>query len=250
MGSMACWLTNPHRSAEVGVVRGEPCRSGTDVPRSAVPQPVRLAEVSDGAVKHRLVSGMTRVDITRRTARLASYERGRQPKRLPGPYPDHVICGNLMVGLVGDTVGDVRILERQHPEWLVTNHRPRPRLEPPHLCSDPSPRLVEEVWPGAHLLEGAQESHASARRSLRYVPVGFESEEPSVEPSAACSHRAAAALQLHDQHGGPLGVWQRPEALGSSPPAWSQHEDAESAFQQRWQQHWQQHLHRAARLRG
>ena len=242
---MACWLTNPHRSAEVG----EPCRSGTDVPRSAAPQPVRRAEVSDGAVKHRLVSGMTRVDITRRTARLASYERGRPPKRLPGPFPDSVICGNLMVGLVGDTVGDVRILERQHPEWLVTNHRPRPRLEPPHLCSDPSP-LVEEVWPGAHLLAGAQESHASARRSLRYVPVGFESEEPSVEQSALCSHRAAAARQLHEQHGGHLGVWQRPETLGSSPPAWSQHEDVESAFQQRWQQHWQQHLQRAARLRG
>ena len=223
------------------------------MPRPAAPQPVRRAEVSDGAVKHRLVSGMTRVDITRRTARLASYERGRPPKRLPGPFPDSVICGNLMVGLVGDTIGDVRILERQHPEWLVTNHRPRPRLEPPHLCSDPSP-LVEEVWPGAHLLAGAQESHASARRSLRYVPVGFESEGPSVEPSALCSHREAAARPLHDQHGGHLGVhlgvWQRPEALGSSPPAWSQHEDAESAFQQRWQQHWQQHLQRAARLRG
>ena len=248
---MACWLTNPHR------VSRRPGSSSTDAPRSAatVPQPVRLADysrhypsvASDGAVKHRLVSGMTRIDLSRRTARLGSHERGQPPKRLPGPLPNSVICGHLMVGLVGDTVGDVRILERQDPEWLVTNHRPRPHLEPPHLCSEPRARLVEEMWPGAHLLAVAQESHAFAWRSLRYVPVGFESVEPS--PETALSHQPAAAHQLHDQLGGQLGVWQQSEALGSSPPAWSQHEDVEPAFQQHWQQHWQQHVQRA-RLRG
>ena len=200
MSSMACWLTNPHR------VSRRPGSSSTDAPRSAV----RLADysrhypsvASDGAVKHRLVSGMTRIDLSRRTARLGSHERGQPPKRLPGPLPNSVICGHLMVGLVGDTVGDVRILERQDPEWLVTNHRPRPHLEPPHLCSEPRTRLVEEMWPGAHLLAVAQESHAFAWRSLRYVPVGFESVEPS--PETALSHQPAAAHQLHDQLGGQL----------------------------------------------
>ena len=259
MSSMACWLTNPHRiSPQPGsstqirssAVNGQEPSSSTGVPRSAVAYYPSAA--SDGAVKHRLVSGITRIDITRRTARLGSYERGLPPKRLPGPLPNSVICGNLMVGLVGDTVGDVRVLERQDPEWLVTNHRPRPHLEPPHVCSEPRPRLVEETWPGAHLLASARESHAFARRSLRYVPVGFESVEPSVEASTALNHQQPAAahqLQVHDQLGGQLGVWQQPEALGSSPPAWSQHEGVEPAFQQHWQQHWQQHVQRA-RLRG
>ena len=256
MSSMAYWLTNPHRiSPQPGsstqirssAVNGREPSCSTDVPRSAVAYYPSAA--SDGAVKHRLVSGRTQIDITRRTARLGSHERGLPPKRLPGPLPSAVICGNLMVGLVGDTVGDVRILERQDPEWLVTNHRPRPHLEPPHLCAEPRLRLVEEMWPGARLLAGAQESHAYARRCLRYVPVGFESVEPCVEPSTALSHHQEPHDQLHGQHHHQLGVWQPPEALGSSPPAWSQHEDVEPAFQQHWQQHWQQHVQRA-RLRG
>ena len=261
--SVDCWIANPNRISRQPGSSTQIRSSAVDVrepssrPAAAVPQPVRLEDysrhhpsaASDGTVKHRLVSGRTQIDITRRTARLGSYERGLPPKRLPGPLPSAVICGNLMVGLVGDTVGDVRILERQDPEWLVTNHRPRPHLEPPHLCAEPRLRLVEEMWPGARLLAGAQESHAYARRCLRYVPVGFESVEPCVEPSTALSHHQEPHDQLHGQHHHQLGVWQPPEALGSSPPAWSQHEDVEPAFQQHWQQHWQQHVQRA-RLRG
>ena len=136
--------------------------------------------------------------------------------------PSTVICGKALVGLVGDTVDDVRVFERQDADWFVTNHRPRPHLEPPHVLSEPTQRLVtRETWPGAHLLGGAQEAGVWARRGLRY----------SAEPSS----------EAHQ-----LEAWQQPpKALGSSPPVWAQDEHVEPAFQQHWQQHWQQHLRRA-----
>tara|TARA_B110001452_G_scaffold229196_1_gene204958 strand:+ start:1161 stop:1538 length:378 start_codon:yes stop_codon:yes gene_type:complete len=108
----ACRIPNPHAGK-----------------RTKPTEPLWTHAASDGAVRHRLLSGRTTIEITDTAARTWEWEQSGVPRRVPGPLPTEVVCGRWLIGLVG-SVGDVRVLERQDPDWLVSCHQPRAFSEP------------------------------------------------------------------------------------------------------------------------
>ena len=74
----------------------------------------------DGPVEYRVLSGRSRIDVTSTAA--LSHESGIL-QRLPGSFPDEVIIGKALIGLVG--CDGVRVLERQDWDWVTINHKPQ-----------------------------------------------------------------------------------------------------------------------------